>query len=223
MDKIVGPYEYIMKKTILRTALITLGISLVMAVAVFGIVSFCFPYVMMNFTASLGMKNISGDYAYQEFERSGSIDCLARSFIIAAEEKKDRAAHERFVILYGEDESEARQKFDEYCASYEVDASDAGNVEVSMRSYLLGLASRVKYRLAKTSEEKKQEVCEFALKATDSTFPQGNPVVYLAIEAVEYEDAAFCEMLATALEGAGFEANADYKAILKLLQGVQNT
>ena len=207
-----------MKKTILRTALITLGISVVIAIAVFGIVSFCFPYVMMDFTASLGMRNLSGDYAYQEFERSGNIDCLARSFIIAAEEGKDRAADERFIILYGTDESEARNKFDEYCASYKVDSSEAGNVEVSMRSYILGLASRVKYRLAKTSEEKKQEVCNFAIGATDKEFLQGNPVIYLAIEAVEHNDRAFCSLLREEIERAGFEENEDYLAILKLLE-----
>ena len=193
-----------------------------MAVAVFGIVSFCFPYVMMDFTASLGMKNLSGDYAYQEFERSGKIDCLARSFIIAAEEERDRTAENRFVILYGVDDSEARDRFNEYCASYDVDSSNAGNVEVSMRSYILGLASRVKYRLAKTSEEKRQDVCDFAIQATDKSFPQGNPVVYLAIEAVENEDGAFCAMLCTQLESAGFQENADFTTIVKLLKGVNH-
>ena len=207
-----------MKKTIINTALITLGISVVLAIAIFGIVSFCFPYVMMDFTASLGMKNLSGDYAYQEYERSGNIECLARSFVIAAEQGSDRTAEERFVILYGEDESEARDKFDAYCASYKVDSSNAGNVEVSMRSYILGLASRVRYRLAKTSEEKRQEVCNFAIQATDTSFPQGNPVVYLASEAVRKEDGAFCELLNTALSEAGFEENSYYVAIVKLLE-----
>ena len=209
-----------MKKTIINTALITLGISIVLVIAAFGIASFCFPYAMMDFTASLGMKNLSGDYAYQEFERSGNIECLARSFIIAAERGSDRTADNRFVILYGEDGSEARERFDAYCASYEVDSSSAGNVEVSMRSYILGLASRVKYRLAKTSDEKKQEVCNFAIEATDLSFPQGNPVVYLAIEAIEKPDADFCKLLHTQMQEKGFEENADYQAIIKLLEEV---
>ena len=192
-----------------------------MAIAVFGIVSFCFPYVMMDFTASLGMKNLSGDYAYQEFERSGNVDCLARSFIIAAEAGKDRVADERFVILYGVDESEAREKFNDYCEKYQVDSSAAGNVEVSMRSYILGLAARVKYRLARTSEEKKQEACNFALQATEQTFPQGNPVIYLAIEAIKSDDSAFCALLRSEIVGAGFEENENYTAIIGLLEKVQ--
>ena len=210
-----------MKKTIISTALITLAISLVMAIAVFGIVSFCFPYVMMDFTASLGLKNLSGDYAYQEFERSGDMDCLVRSFIIAAEQGSDRTADNRFVILYGDDESEARGQFEKYCASYQVDYSSAGNVEGSIRSYILGLASRVKYRLAKTSDEKRQDACAFAIRTTEKSFPQGNPAMYLAIEAIEHKDSAFCEMLHAELAGAGFEENADYLAIIKLLDEVK--
>lgn len=210
-----------MKKTITRTALITLGITLVMAIAVFGIVSFCFPYVMMDFTASLGMKSLSGDYAYQEYERSGDMDCLVRSFVIAAEKEKDRIADDRFTILYGEDGSEARGKFNEYCDSYEIDTSNEGGVEVSMRSYLLGLASRVKYRLAKTSEEKIDKAREFAIEATDKSFPQGNPVVYLAVEAVEKNDNAFCKLLLEEIkkDEYDFEQNTNYRNIVKLLEG----
>ncbi len=207
-----------MKKIIVRTALITLGITLIMAIAVFGIVSFCFPASMMEFTASLGMKNLSGDYAYQEYERSGDMDCLVRSFVIAAEKKNDRVADERFGVLYGETDSEARGRFEEYCNLYSVDSSEAGNVEVSMRSYLMGLASCVKYRLAKTANDK-QEVCRFAIEATDVSFPQGNPVVYLAIEAVEKEDGAFCQVLLDEIGNCGFEENADYNNIVKILGG----
>ena len=209
-----------MKKTITRTALITLGITLIVAIAVFGIVSFCLPSVMMDFTASLGMKSLSGDYAFQEFERSGDLDCLVRSFVIAAEKENDRVADDRFEILYGEDESKQRDKFEEYCDSYKVDSSEAGNVEVTMRSYLLGLASRVKYRLAKTSDDKKESVCEFAIASTDKSFPQGNPVIYLSVEAVEKRDGAFCGLLLEKIGNADFEQNTDYHYIVKLLEGV---
>ena len=204
-----------MKKIIIRTALITLGITLIVAIAVFGIASFCFPSAMMDFTSSLGMKSLSGDYAYQEYERSGDVDCLVRSFVIAAEKENDRIADERFGILYGED----GDAFEEYCNGYEDGvASEAGNVVVSMRSYLLGLESCVKYRLAKSSEEKRAEACDFAVNNTDKSFPQGNPVVYLAIEAAEKKDGAFCTMLRGKMEGK-FDKNSDYDNILKILGG----
>lgn len=209
-----------MKKTITRTALLTLGITIIIAIAVFGIVSFCLPSVMMDFTASLGMKSLSGDYAYQEYERSGNIDCLVRSFVIAAEKENDRIADDRFGILYGEDGSEERDKFDKYCDGYKVDSSEAGNVSVTMRSYILGLASRVKYRLAKTSEEKRESVCAFAIQATDKSFPQGNPVIYLSVEAIEKRDGAFCKLLRENIADAEFEQNEDYHNIVELLEGV---
>ncbi len=209
-----------MKRTITRTALLTLGITIIIAIAVFGIVSFCVPSVMMDFTASLGMKSLSGDYAYQEYERSGNIDCLVRSFVIAAEKENDRIADDRFEVLYGEDGSEQRDKFEAYCDGYKVDSSEAGNVSVTMRSYILGLASRVKYRLAKTSEEKRESVCAFAVQATDKSFPSGNPVIYLSVEAVEKRDGAFCKLLLENIGDADFEHNKDYQKIVGLLEGV---
>ncbi len=208
-----------MKKTIIRTALLTLGATLILAIAVFGIMSFCFPYVMMDFTASLGLESLSGDYAYQEYERSGDLNCLARAFVISAEKKNDRSADERFTTLYGEENSQRRKEFEAYCDSYKVDSSetaDAGMGEISMRDYLFGLASSVKYRLAKTSRAQ-QEACAFAIDRTATSFPKGNPVIYLAVEAAGAEDGDFCKMLLEKMQEKGFENNADYAKIEKLL------
>ena len=95
-----------------------------------------------------------------------------------------------------------------------------------MRSYLLGLASRVKYRLANTLE-KKQEVCAFAISVTEKSFPQGNPVMYLATEVLDVKndgkapDRVFSEILCREIKDAGFEENGDYLAIVKLLEAVK--
>ncbi len=115
-----------MKKIILKTALITFGVTVILAIAVFGITSFCAPSAMMNFTASLGMESISGDYAYQEYERSGNLECLSRSFIIAAEKKDNRTANDRFTVLYGEDGSERREEFEAFCIAYKVENEPEG-------------------------------------------------------------------------------------------------
>ena len=209
-----------MKKTITRTALITLGITLIVAIAVFGIVSFCLPSVMMDLPAPLVIMLVGGDYSFQQSAGRVNNDGGAGSFVIAAEKENDRIADDRFGILYGEENSEQRDRFDVYCNGYEIDSSEAGNVNVAMRSYLLGLASRVKYRLAKTSEERRENVCEFAIGATDKSFPQGNPVVYLSVEAVGKRDGAFCKLMLEKIGDAGFERNADYDNIVKLLEGV---
>ena len=68
-----------MRKIILKTALITLGVVIVLAVAAFGIASLCVPAAMSDLTYSLGMEAISSDYAFQEYERSGSLAYLSRS------------------------------------------------------------------------------------------------------------------------------------------------
>lgn len=75
-----------MKKLILKTAFITLGVTIVLAFAVFGIVSLVAPAQMMELTLSLGLERIGADYAYQEYERSGDTVYLARAFEICATE-----------------------------------------------------------------------------------------------------------------------------------------
>lgn len=207
-----------MKKTIISTAFITLALTLVMAIAAFGVASFCFPSTMMDFTSSLGMDNLSGDYAYHEFERSGNMDCLVRSFIVAAESENDRIADDRFAILYGEENSKERARFDEYCNGYSLDTSSSGKVQVTMRSYVMGLASCVKYRLAKTLDLKMKEAYKLAIDETDESFPQGNPVVYLATEAIERKDAEFCREMRSALSNKNFDKNEDFNNIIKLLE-----
>ena len=62
-----------MRKIVLKTALVTLGVVIVLAVAAFGIASLCIPATMSELTYSLGMDLISSDYAYQEYERSGGL------------------------------------------------------------------------------------------------------------------------------------------------------
>lgn len=208
-----------MKKLIIRTAIITLCVSIVLAISVIGILSFCAPAVMMRLTASLGMKGISGDFAYEEYARSGDISYLARSFELAAEKSDDRIAEERFRILYGEEGSEQRAAFDKYCAEYKAEKID-GVPALGYRMYLCGQAAAVKYRLASTAEEK-TEVWAFAAAETDDKFSAGNPVVMLCVEALSREDGEFCIELYGAIRAeTRFDSSAlDYIAIVNLLEG----
>lgn len=207
-----------MKKLVLKTAFVTLGVTLVLAIAAFGIVSLCAPSVMMDFTASLGMETVSGDYAYQEYERSGDIACLARSFEIAAEHKNDAKAKQRFELLY-EKEGEA---FADYCEQRDGESLPDGVPQLSYRGYVCGLAACVYYRLAKTAEDDEKAV-EFAVSETEASFPAGNPVVALSLEAVQADDPAFCSLLLGAVRQAGFSAgNADYNNIVTILERCAN-
>ncbi len=198
-----------MKKLILKTAFITLGVALVLAISVFGIVSLSAPYAMMNFTASMGLETISGDYAFQEYERSGNIDCLVRSFLIAAESENYKSAEDRFEIICEEEDL-----FEEYCKTASVPERE-GVPAYSYRDYVMGRAACVKYLL------KREDALSFAIGETAKSFPEGNPVVALAALAASRKDAAFCASVLDALPGAGFEDSDYYRNIITILEGVQ--
>ena len=190
-----------MKKTILKTALITLAIAIVLAISIFGIVSLSAPYAMMKFTASMGLDTISGDYAFQEYERSGNIDCLVRSFLIAAEDENYTAAAERFEKIEAEGE-----KFEAYCKEASVPKGE-GIPAYSLRDYVMGRAACVKYALGA------EDAIDFAVAETEAAFPEGNPAAALAAAAVAQKDAQFCAKLLSALEGAELEHGAYYETV----------
>ncbi len=203
-----------MKKLILKTALITFGVALILVISVFGIVSLSAPYAMMKFTASLGLETISGDYAYQEYERSGSVECLARSFLVAAENGKYSVAEERFEKLQKDGE-----RFEQYCAEVTVPSDWDGEKlpAYSYRDYVMGRAACVKFALGR------EDAVSFAVAETAAEFPEGNPVGALTAAAAAQNDRQVCNALLSALEGAGggFEHNEYYEKIVTILEGVQ--
>ncbi len=204
-----------MKKLIIKTVFITLGVALILVISVFGIVSFCAPKAMMTLTASLGLESISGDYAYQEYQQSSDIDCLARSFEIAAENKNDLVAYERFECLY------AHEQFDDYCEEQGAVTMTlpSGTLSIDYRCYVCARGACVQYRVAKTDEEK-EEAYRFAVTETSKAFTAENPVFMLALEAAEANDGTFCAYLLKNLSKEQFEENNDYLNILTILEQV---
>ena len=206
-----------MKRLIVKTIIATIGIVLILGVAAFGIISLCAPATMMDFTDSLGLSSISGDYAYREYERSGSLSCLARSFLISADLKKNGQADEKFTLLYGD------ERFSEFCAEEDERNStllEGMNISgYNTRSYLCGIAACVKYRLARSdSKYGEEEVADFAIGETGKDFGQGNPVILLTVEAARAEDGGFCSLLLRKLETSDFEENDDYSHIVTILE-----
>ena len=198
-----------MKKVILKTALITLSVALVLAISVFGIVSLSAPYAMMKFTASMGLDSISGDYAFQEYERSGNIDCLVRSFLVAAENQSYSRAKERFEKIQAEGE-----KAEAYFAEASVPTGE-GIPAYSFRDYVMGRAACVKYAL------KEEDAVPFAVSETALSFPAGNPAAALTAAAASQKDKETCSALLAAVRGKNFEASAYYNQIVSILEGVQ--
>ena len=212
-----------MKRLIFKTAIITLGVVLILAVSVFGIVSFVAPHAMMRFFDSLGMDTISGDYAYQQYQISGDIDYLARSFELAAAGEKDAVAAVRFEELYGEENSEQRAAFYEYCSAQnnaETDKSLPEEVRgFDYRSVVCAKAAIVMYHIAET-EEQKDALCDFVIQETEFDFTTECPAVVLAAEAASQKDREFCAKLRFRLmsENKFNTQNTHYINILKILE-----
>lgn len=204
-----------MRKLVLKTAFITLGVVIVLAVAAFGIASLCVPAAMSDLAYSLGMDLMSADYAYQEYERSGDLAYLARSFELTATNGRDGKAEERFDLLYAADGFEA------LCLARDEASSPVtvGGEEItySYRDYICGLGACVKYRLA-ADDASREEALSLALSETESEFPAGNPVYMLATQAAGNADSAFCVRILQALEEGGFEKNGRYENLVNILE-----
>ncbi len=188
-----------MRKIVFKTIFITLGIVLILAISAFGILSFAAPKAMMSFSASLGLDAISGDYAYQEYRRSGDIDCLARAFEIAAIEGRPEAAAERFEEFYG------NEGFTDYCKAQDEAEREEETPEWDYRTYACSLGAEAMYKVAETEDEK-LEVYNFALSETSGSFEPSNPLCALSYAAAAAGDGAFCKVL---LDGIGKEQKFD--------------
>ncbi len=195
----------------MKTALITLGVVLVMAVALFGVVSLCAPALMSDFTYSLGLDAVSADYALQEYRSSGDLVYLSRAFERTCG-RDDAQAEECFDLLY------ADEGFEELCAARERELP-ASALPAGYRGYIAGLGACVKYRLADTQEEKEAALL-LAAAETDAAFPASNPLYRLALEAAAKEDAAFSQRLLSALSDASYAHNTHYTKIVNILQEV---
>lgn len=207
-----------MKKTVFKTLIISLCVIALLGVAAFGLASLISPRTMMDFTAQIGLDEMSGDFAYREYERSGDVDCLARSFLIAAENAQDKKADERFEKLY------ADPGFDEHCkeqdaivlASAESDEEREAFSKISYRSYVCGVAARVRYRLH--ALEGLDELIAFAAAETDDAHPDLCAAYQLAEEAASAGDRAACEKLLQALGGKIPEGSQIYSDIERLME-----
>lgn len=177
-----------MRKIVFKTIFITLGVVLILAISAFGILSFAAPKAMMSFTSSLGLDAISGDYAYQEYRRSGDIEYLARAFEIAAFEGRSDAAAERFEELY------ENEGFSDYCKAQDGVELGEDIPENNYRSYACSLGASALYAVAETDDEK-LEVYTFALSETSGEFEGNNPLCSLSSAAAGAGDAAFCKTI----------------------------
>lgn len=195
-----------MKKTILKTFITTICVFLLLGMAAFGIASLVSPRSMMDFTSDIGLEEMSGDFAFREYERSDDVDCLARAFVVAAQLGRDKKAEERFSLLY------AHEKFAEHCEEQDAlmkkNAEDPSASETekqffgktSYRSYVCGMAARIRYRLKSTEIS---ALIDFAVGETEEEFPALCAAYQLAAEAHAAHDEETVSAILSALSERG--------------------
>ncbi len=199
-----------MGKLIMKTALITLSVTFVLAISVFGIVSFSAPGAMMSFSASLGMESVSGDYAFAEYERSGNLSCLVRAAETAEKANALSSADERFTLLLKD------EKFPAYCAEKDGEAA----APISYKQYVYGLAAGVKYRLGDREGALRLALESAEEGASGKKLPYA--VIEIAVKAQEKKDAPFCKTFAEWLRTSGFEESKTLQDIINLLEECAN-
>lgn len=183
-----------MKKLIIKTAIITLCVALALCIALFGILSLAAPVLMMDFTASIGLKNLSGDFAYSAYERTNEVSYLARSAEAAYECENYGEASLRFK------EFTRHEGFSAYCGERDGENQAGGHAYVVLYAdYVYSLAAVSDYRVAKTESEK-TAAYTFAVEHTAADFPEYNPVISLCTSAWEEGDKAFLTQIKTSLD-----------------------
>ncbi|MGN0823059.1 MAG: hypothetical protein ACI4NG_04735 [Candidatus Gallimonas sp.] len=210
-----------MKKLVVKTALVTLGATILLLGLFFGISAACSPAAMMRLTAAFGMDEASGRYAYDVYVQSGDLSCLAYACEIAIAHKSDDAAIERLDALFKED------AFAEICASRDGDLSEYNSAQESAGSgisvsggydqYLYGGYACALYRLGRA-----EEASAFAIGKTGAEFSANNASVALALEAVQNKDKQFCAEFARSLSASAARENEDCKKFIQILEDFAN-
>lgn len=203
-----------MKKIIIKTVLITLGIAVLAAVSVFGLCSFFSPASMMRICSEIGLDSVSADYAYAEYERSGEVSYLAYSCSVAAEAGNDRAAVTRFGILYSLD----GEVYLAFCKEQDdaVDPALQPLISGSYDQYLNGLYVRSMYRTGNG-----EDALQRAAEHTDASFPDNNPFITLALDAIGKNDTDFCKSILLAVRTLGYETQS-YQDFINFLEEIIN-
>ncbi len=205
-----------MKNIVFKTIFLTLAVVIVLTISIFGIASLTVPAFMTDFTASLGLTEISGDYAFQEYERSGEVTYLVRSFLVAAHAERYELADERYGFIEKVDEEELTESCEEIDENSDLHEAIEG---FTCKNYVYGNAAVTKYHLAKT-DDARTAALTLAIQKTEHGFPQGNPVLILAVDVSARKDEAFSREMVQKMQAAGFEENKRYQDIIKLLEEV---
>ncbi len=179
-----------MKKLILKTALITFASAILILVIVFGSLSIWAPSIMCEFTASIGLKGLSGGFAYSAYEATGEIDYLAYACTVASD-GKEAITVERYEKLFEE------EGFLQYCAAQ--DELQRGNFAgLPMGSYAQYCYGN--YACALYREGEASGAIAFVFTALEGRFEESNCAISLSLAIVQANDKTNATQMKTQLE-----------------------
>jgi hypothetical protein len=115
-----------MRKTIVKTALITLGVVLTLIILTFTVFSLFFPKVMLNLTSDMGLDGFALTYSEQQYKNSKSLNDLEDLLYRANELNRTD-----IIVAYSLDMIDS-DKFEEFSNS----RSNTG--DLSYKSYVIG-------------------------------------------------------------------------------------
>ncbi len=115
-----------MRKTIVKTALITLGVVLTLIILTFTVFSLFFPKVMLNLTSDMGLDGFALTYSEQQYKNSKSLNDLEDLLYRANELNRTD-----IILAYSLDMIDS-DKFEEFSNS----RSSSG--DLSYKSYVIG-------------------------------------------------------------------------------------
>lgn len=203
-----------MSKVIIKTALKTLLIVILVAAAAFAVASFGFPQHMATFFENTENYSIAAKYASLRYSYTNEVEDAARCASDAILSEDDSTIVKYCVKFTGHKDFESYcEQMDEYYSSTEY-----AQYTTSYKQYIYG-----KYVVALASggtEEDKEEAAEQALSANGvHSFKSGNALSVLALWAVENGDGELCSIIVTKMSTISPSDDAEYyQSILQIVQ-----
>lgn len=186
-----------MGKLIAKTAAITLGAIVVLALILLGMFSWFAPGIMVSITDSLGLDGACATYSISVYNRSGEIEDLA----VAVERCYNIGDYQNTAELGAR--LLADEDFAQYCEQR--DAAESSPLVVSSyRQYAAGIVAESQYRTGNGTF-----ALNTAFDALGDTFSYNNAVVMVGMVAIDSQDAAFCGEMLNRLDALPLDEDID--------------
>lgn len=167
-------------KIILRAALTTLAVVLMLCAFMTLALCFVFPSTMMQITYDMGMNAASVKYAERAYDYSGDVYYAAFATEVAILDGNTEKIAECGNKLISD------EQFATYCAARNADKPLLAKGKYEQ--YVYGQVYAAEYAIATTTAEKSLVINKAFLSLEADSFPQGNAVATVVIAARKKDD-----------------------------------